>query len=118
VPEAKVMAQIALFLGVKPQDIVLEAVSRDTEEEAANIAAIINSKKFILITSAAHMPRSMALFAKHGLHPIPAPTDYQVREARKPNPGRFFPTVGSLGQVETAMHEYLGLAWAWLRGTI
>jgi uncharacterized SAM-binding protein YcdF (DUF218 family) len=118
VPEAKVMAHIALFLGVKPQDIVLESDSRDTEEEAANIAAIINSKKFILVTSAAHMPRSMALFAKHGLHPIPAPADYLLKEPQSPGPGEFFPTAGALGQVETALHEYLGLAWAWLRGLI
>jgi uncharacterized SAM-binding protein YcdF (DUF218 family) len=118
VPEAAVMARIAELLGVKPQDIVLESDSRDTAEEAEIIAKKIGKERFILVTSAAHMPRSMALFKKRGLQPIPAPTDFQVREAPVPNPGRFFPHASSLSGVENAWHEYLGLAWAWLRGQI
>ena len=43
---------------------------------------MIGREKFILVTSAAHMPRSMALFRKRGLQPIPAPADFQVREAQ------------------------------------
>ena len=64
------------------------------------------------------MPRSVALFKKHGLQPIPAPADYQVKEAQGPDPTRFFPKAGPLVQMESAWHEYLGLAWAWLRGSI
>jgi uncharacterized SAM-binding protein YcdF (DUF218 family) len=118
VPEAQVMAQIALLLGVKPQDIVLEPNSRDTEDEAALIAGMLAGQKLILVTSAAHMTRAMALFAKRGLQPIPAPADYRLKASRSPGPGLYFPGAGHLGQVETALHEYLGLAWAWLRGAI
>jgi uncharacterized SAM-binding protein YcdF (DUF218 family) len=118
VPEAEVMARIAVLLGVKPQDITLERDSRDTEEEAVLIAKMVGAQKIILVTSAAHMLRSVALFKKHGLHPIPAPADYLVKEAQGPNHGRFFPSAGPLQQVESAWHEYLGLAWAWLRGSI
>jgi uncharacterized SAM-binding protein YcdF (DUF218 family) len=118
VPEAAVMARIAEILGVKPQDIVLESDSRDTAEEAEVIGSMIGKERFILVTSAAHMPRSMALFKKRGLQPIPAPTDFQVREGPVPDPGRFFPRASSLSGVENAWHEYLGLAWAWLRGQI
>ena len=117
VPEAEVMAQIAELLGVKSQDISLESDSRDTAEEAEIIGKRIGRERFILVTSAAHMPRSMALFKKRGLQPIPAPTDFLVREGPGADPGRFFPQAASLAQVETALHEYLGLAWAWLRGT-
>ncbi len=118
VPEAEVMGQIAVLLGVKPQDIMLESDSRDTAEEAEIIAKMIGKEKFILVTSAVHMPRSMALFRKRGLQPIPAPADFLVREASGVRPYQVFPRRRSLGQVETAVHEYLGLAWAWLRGTI
>jgi uncharacterized SAM-binding protein YcdF (DUF218 family) len=118
VPEAEVMAQIAGLLGVKPQDIILEADSRDTADEAEIIAKIIGKGKFILVTSAVHMPRSMALFRKRGLQPIPAPADFLAREPQGFDPGRFFPRATSLWQMETAVHEYLGLAWAWLRGAI
>jgi len=60
----------------------------------------------------------MALFRKRGLQPIPAPADFPAREPQGFDPSRFFPGAGGLGQVETALHEYLGLAWAWLRGEI
>ena len=90
VPEAEVMAQIAGLLGVKPQDIRLESDSRDTAEEAEIIAKMIGREKFILVTSAAHMPRSMALFRKRGLQPIPAPADFLVREAQGVRPRQVF----------------------------
>jgi uncharacterized SAM-binding protein YcdF (DUF218 family) len=118
VPEAEVMARVAVLLGVKPQDISLETDSRDTEAEAEIIAKMLGREKFILVTSAMHMPRSMALFRKRGLQPIPAPADFLIRESPRPLSGGFFPRATSLGQVETAAHEYLGLAWAWLRGMI
>lgn len=118
VPEAEVMARIVGLLGVKPQDIMLETDSRDTADEAEIIAKIIGTGKFILVTSAAHMPRAMALFRKRGRQPIPAPTDYLVQETQDPAPDRFFPGAGCLWQVQVAVHEYLGLVWAWLRGLI
>jgi uncharacterized SAM-binding protein YcdF (DUF218 family) len=118
VPEAEVMGRIAVLLGVNPQDITLDRDSRDTEQQAGMIAKLVGNQKFILVTSAAHMPRSVALFKKHGLKPIPAPADYQIKEAQGPDPSRFFPQVGPLRQAEIAWHEYLGLAWAWLRGLI
>ncbi|MDP2044645.1 MAG: ElyC/SanA/YdcF family protein [Deltaproteobacteria bacterium] len=118
VPEAEVMAQVAVVLGVKPQDIRLERDSRDTAEEAKIIANMIGRERFILVTSAAHMPRSMALFRRRGLEPIPAPADFRARGTQSSGPSRFFPGVGALGQTQTALHEYLGLAWAWLRGEI
>jgi uncharacterized SAM-binding protein YcdF (DUF218 family) len=118
VPEAQVMAQVAVLLGVKPQDMVLESNSRDTAEEAKIIAKMIGREKFILVTSAAHMPRSMALFRRCGLQPIPAPTDFQAPPSQSSAPFRFFPRAESLGQTKIAVHEYLGLAWAWLRGAI
>jgi uncharacterized SAM-binding protein YcdF (DUF218 family) len=118
VPEAEVMAQIAVLLGVKPDDMVLEPYSQDTADEAEIIANMIGREKIILVTSAFHMPRSMALFKKRGLQPIPAPTDYLVRKAQGPQILRFFPSPGNLELMATAVHEYLGLAWAYLRGAI
>ncbi len=117
-PEAKVMARVAGVLGVKPQDIRLETESRDTAGQARIVADLLGRERFILVTSAAHMPRAMALFRKRGVEPIPAPTDFRVRDAHGSEPAQFFPGTGALGQVEIAAHEYLGLAWAWLRGAI
>jgi uncharacterized SAM-binding protein YcdF (DUF218 family) len=118
VPEAEVMARIAMLLGVRPQDVMLETESRGTADEAEIIAKMIGKGKFILVTSAAHMPRAMALFKKYGMRPLPAPTDYLVPKTQRLSPDSLFPRSGPLWQAESAFHEYLGLAWAWLRGSI
>jgi uncharacterized SAM-binding protein YcdF (DUF218 family) len=118
VPEAEVMARIAVLLGVRPQDVRLEPDSLDTADQAEFIAKMLGKEKFILVTSAAHMPRSMALFRRRGLQPIPAPADFRAPNTQSSDLTRFFPGVGPLGQTQIAVHEYLGLAWAWLRGAI
>jgi uncharacterized SAM-binding protein YcdF (DUF218 family) len=120
VPEADVMARIAVLLGVNPQDITRERTSRDTADQAVLIAHLIGKQKFLLVTSAAHLPRAMALFKKQGLNPIPAPADYQIKKpyGQGYGPQWVFPEAGALAQTKAAWHEYLGLAWAWLRGLI
>ena len=119
VPEAEAMARTAAFLGVDRQKLVLDSTSKDTEDQARLIKRMIGDEKFILVTSAVHMPRSVALAQKQGLHPIPAPADYIVKEnAGTISPAEFFPGSGSIAAIELAMHEYLGMVWAKLRGRI
>ncbi len=116
VPEAVIMADVARAIGVNGRDLVLESLSRDTKDEARLIQEIVGKDRFVLVTSAAHMPRSMALFEKRGMRPIPAPTEYLAAESR--GPAMFFPSADGLERAERAFHEYLGLAWAKLRGQI
>jgi len=55
----------------------LENDSENTAENAFYSAEILrekNIKTIILVTSAMHMPRSVALFEAQGLNVIPAPT--------------------------------------------
>jgi len=118
VPEAETMSRLALLLGVDPQDILLESTSLDTEEQARLLKPLLAGTRFFLVTSASHLPRSMALFRKQGLDPAPAPAGHRVRQAANWSPGDFFPGGGGLVHLEIAVHEYLGLAWAWLRGAI
>ena len=119
VADAEIMARVALSIGVDRQDIVLETASRDTEDEAKMIRGMVGNDTFLLVTSASHMPRSMALFKKLGLNSIPAPTGHTVKERQEEaNPTRFFPSVDGLRKAETAFYEYLGLTWAKLRGEI
>jgi uncharacterized SAM-binding protein YcdF (DUF218 family) len=118
VANAEMMARVALSIGVSRQNMVLETASRDTEDEAKIIKEMVGNDTFLLVTSASHMPRSMALFKKLGMNPIPAPTGHMVKETQEANPRMFFPDVGGLRKAETAFYEYLGLAWAKLRGQI
>jgi uncharacterized SAM-binding protein YcdF (DUF218 family) len=119
VPEARTMADTAAVLGINRADMVLEALAKDTEEQAVLIKKIIGNESFILVTSAAHMARSVALCKRQGMQPVAAPTDYQVDEERPGlHPARFFPSAQNLLMAESAVHEYLGAAWARLRGKI
>jgi uncharacterized SAM-binding protein YcdF (DUF218 family) len=116
--EAKIMAEVASAIGVKNQDMILEELSKDTEENAWLVRQVVGRDKFVLVTSASHMPRSMALFKKLGMDPIPAPTDYLVKETQEMNPSKFYPGAENLYKAQRAFYEYLGLAWAKLRGKI
>jgi uncharacterized SAM-binding protein YcdF (DUF218 family) len=118
VSEARGMAGVAAALGIGNDEIILEERSKDTKDQARFIKEIVRDKRFVLVTSASHMPRSMALFEKLQMNPIPAPTDYLVKKRQKIGPGLFFPNVESLRKMERVFHEYLGLGWARLRGQV
>ena len=116
--DARIMADVAMALGVDMSDMVLEEDSRDTAEEARFVKHIVGRDRFILVTEASHMPRSMALFRKQGMDPIPAPTGHMVMKREQISPGMFFPGALNLHEVEMAVHEYLGLLWAKMRGQV
>ena len=67
------MATLAQEIGVSPEEIVLESESMDTADQAQLIKPIIGNDVFVLVTSAAHIPRAMGLFAKLDMHPHPCP---------------------------------------------
>jgi uncharacterized SAM-binding protein YcdF (DUF218 family) len=113
--EAGTFAKVAAILNVNARDIVLDDASRDTEEQAENIRAIVGQDRIILVTSAYHMPRAMAIFNKAGLKPIPAPTNHLVKERQMNAPEDFYPSSMGLFKAEHAMHEYLGLLWFRMR---
>jgi len=117
-PDAHTMRALAVGLGVDPASIVLDAASPDTETQAEAVRAQLGTEEFFLVTSASHMRRSVALFRKAGTNPIPAPTHFLVQEGRLLGPGDFFPSSGGLRRVEAAAYEYLGLAWAKIRGRV
>lgn len=118
VPDVEIMRDVALALGIERQDLILESPSDDTDEEAKFTRAIVGNEPFILVHVAVHMPRSIAIFRKLGMQPIPAPTYYRVIEkhTREINPYTFFPLADNLKNAEIAIYEYMGLAWGKLRG--
>ncbi len=116
VSNAEVMARVAREIGVPERDIILETKSKDTKDEALFIKPIVGNEPFVLVTTASHIPRSMALFKKLGMNPIPAPVGHCVSEVHGLNPYSLFPSTGNLGKAELAIHEYLGITWAKLRG--
>lgn len=118
VSSARKMADMAMGLGVDPTDIVLEDNSMDTRDEAMMMKNIVRNDVFVLVTSAYHMPRSMALFQGQGLNPVPAPTQYLISEEKSLDPWMLFPSSENLHKAEAAIHELLGLMAAGIMGQI
>lgn len=112
VSNARKNAQMAVALGVNPQDIILLEEPKDTEEEAIAAKKIVGSNPLILVTSASHMMRASFYFQKNGVAVIEAPTDFQVK---KEDGYWQFPSSEGLGRSEAAFHEYLGLLWGKIR---
>jgi uncharacterized SAM-binding protein YcdF (DUF218 family) len=112
------MARMAMNLGVKPSDIVQENTSRDTKDEARIIKSLIGDKRFILVTSAYHMPRSMLLFMAQGMHPIPSPTGYLIQAESHLSPEWFFPSAYGIRTTELVVHEVLGIISAGIMGQL
>ena len=113
------MAQTAKALGVPAKDILLENRSRDTKEQARIIRTMVGKNGLLLVTSASHMPRAMALFEFQGMKPLAAPTRHLVRAKDDAlSPADFFPSLDALYKSNRAIYEYLGILWARLRGLV
>ncbi len=115
IPEAVVNANILIQSGVPKKDIIIHSTPKDTKEEAIVMKKLLGQKSFILVTSAHHMPRAIALFKKEGLNPIASPTKILTKQEINL---LSIPRGSSLMQTEIAWHEYLGLLWSKLRGQI
>ena len=104
----KLMSQ----MGIAPERVTIEDKSRNTEENARFTAAIVHpqpSQRWIVVTSAFHMPRAMGVFEKAGFHPIAYPVSFRTR-GRWPDDLRLrFEPVRNLRTFEIAVHEWIGL---------
>jgi uncharacterized SAM-binding protein YcdF (DUF218 family) len=116
----KQLAKTAIRYGIDPQKIITDTKSKDTKDHAKNLLGIVGTNQFVVVTSAFHMPRVMAIFKKIGMQPIPAPTDFVIRNRRASQYdfSRYFPSPNNLIKLEIAVHEYLGIIWAGVKGQI
>jgi len=115
---AEVAAAAAMELGVSEDRIVVDSRPRDTAGEAVRAREHAGDAPLVLVTSAAHMPRAMALFRARGLDPVPAPTAYLVRPERAFQPADILPSAQQLYRSERLLHEYVGMVWARVRGEL
>lgn len=110
--EAAAMANFIQDLGVPASALVLEIESRNTWENALYTRALLRERGIdhvLLVTSALHMPRAIALFRKQGIAVIPAPTDFEAVPPTGPWPLRWMPDAQALDGSSRALKEYLGL---------
>ena len=74
--------------------------------------------RVLLVTSALHMPRSMATFRKAGVRVFPAPTDFEVVQSPAAGTYPWLPGSEAFWQSGRAIHEYIGIAWYRWKGWI
>ena len=110
---AEEIAKFIQSFDIPKENILLEEKSKNTYQSAQEIKKIIGDESFILITSAYHLPRSVYIFRKMGLDPIPVPADFKAEENY--NILDFFPDPGNLKKCDLAFHEYFGLLYYHLR---
>jgi len=109
-------------LGVAKDRLILEAKSRDTYENAAYLKDILTrsgelgpGKRWVLITSAFHIPRAMGAFRQAGFEVEAWPVDYRTR-GRADLTRPFDKVSEGLRRVDAATREWAGLLAYRLRG--
>jgi uncharacterized SAM-binding protein YcdF (DUF218 family) len=111
-PEASAMQAFLTDLSVPASAVLLEAQSRNTEENARYTKQLLTEHhlgRILLVTSALHMPRALALFRAQGIDAIPAPTDFDAvpRQGVLQN---WLPDAETLDRSSKAMKEYIAIA--------
>lgn len=113
---AEILAQAAESLGIPRSRIVLLNSARDTHEESLATRALAGDEPVILVTSAWHLPRALALMRGAGVTAVPAACDHMVRPGEQRSWDDYLWDSDSIARSSRAISERLGRAWAFLRG--
>ena len=119
-PEGDFAIHFFESLGVARGRITVENQSRNTAENALYSKRLINPKpgeRWLLITSATHMPRAVGAFRQVGFPVEPFPVDYLTtgrRQIWQVHNSIF----GGMRVTDTAVHEWLGLLIYWITNRI
>lgn len=106
-------------MGLPASALTLEAASQNTYENAVFTRALpgINpSERWLLVTSAWHMPRSLAVFRTAGWNVTPYPVDFRTTPALSPLTN--YSLRDGADRWELLLHELIGLVAYRLTGRI
>lgn len=97
-------------MGLSGRQIEFESASRTTYENAiltAQLPGVDNTQPWLLVTSAWHMPRSMATFVKAGWNVTAYPVDFRTGVS---TPWTDYSLRNGVDRWQLVLHELLGLA--------
>jgi len=106
-------------LGVAKTRLTAERLSRNTVENAEFVKAIAMPKegeRWLLVTSAFHMPRSIGLFRKAGFNVEAYPVDRRASVSKALSFSSV--AINGLERTDVAIREWIGLSAYWLTGKI
>jgi uncharacterized SAM-binding protein YcdF (DUF218 family) len=115
--EGEVMAAALVSLQVPSDHILVEGASTSTRDEAVYVTRMLHERgvqRFVLVTSPAHMRRSVAAFQAERADVVPSVAVDTSTDV--PHWPWFVPNDGSFGLSDAAVHDYLGIAYYWARG--
>jgi uncharacterized SAM-binding protein YcdF (DUF218 family) len=110
--EADYAASVFERLGIAKNRLTLERRSRNTQENAEFSKVLVSPKpgeRWLLVTSAFHMPRSVGVFRKAGFMVEPYPADWRTGTDWTLWAPSIFAS-DALAQVDIAVREWMGLA--------
>jgi uncharacterized SAM-binding protein YcdF (DUF218 family) len=116
--EAKYALPLFESFGISRQRVELEAKSRNTAENATFSKALAQPKpgeRWVLVTSAHHMPRSVGCFRRAGFAVEAYPVDWRTRGATDLL-APFGGLAAGLARTDVAMREWVGLLAYWFSG--
>ena len=107
-------------IGVPRDRVIVEWKSRNTVENAAFAKQLVMPKageRWLLVTSAMHMPRAVGVFRMAGFAVDAYPVDYLTSGAKDlwTLPGTL---MGGIGITDLVVHEWIGLLVYWITGRI
>jgi uncharacterized SAM-binding protein YcdF (DUF218 family) len=113
IPEAEVAERFLVAMGVPSGRMTFESRSRNTAENATLTRDLLSPKpgeRWLLVTSAFHMPRAMGAFRRAGFDVIAWPADYQTLGAQNEWLMLHEGMADGLKLVDIGVKEWIGLA--------
>ena len=107
----KLKLKIFAGLGGDPARVYVESRPRTTSEDALYTAAVLKPKpteRWLLVTSALHMPRAVGCFRVVGFQVEPYPVEFRTVRSQ-PSAGLFSPGSETLNDLDRAAKEWIGL---------
>lgn len=118
--EAVEARDFLLALGIPEHDILIEADSRNTWENALFTKQLLKEQapnaQCLLLTSAWHMRRARGCFEKAGLSATPFPVDYLSEQWRFTPDKLLMPNARTFFLWELLLKEWVGYGAYWLKG--
>ncbi len=119
VSEAQIMANSLRQHGVPDDAILQENRSFTTYENVVYTSRLLEEKGYddiLVVTSALHMPRAMAVFRKHGINAVAAGSAPQIVVPEDASFSFWLPSARVLSASRSVVKEYVGMLVYWLRG--
>jgi uncharacterized SAM-binding protein YcdF (DUF218 family) len=119
-PDGDLMRDFLVEHGVERTDLIVENGSRSTYENALESRKLLERRgvrEVILVTDASHMHRAVCCFRKQGFR-VTASACHHLATQFPWSLAAWLPEPASASACVNAAHEWLGLAWYWLRGRI